>query len=151
MKHPKKTVLLFAILLFTTCTFQKTEGKQLGNQEDRTNTSIKRDDLIGKWNRISDSGLLKESDLIIESIQYNNDSTADIWILDSIGSRKIVGKWIYGFEKQIGNTVANMRIKSDIKLSFNLNENHSYIVLLKLTEEHSKIVMSGHKNRFEKE
>ena len=149
MNYLKTLTLLSMISLFTACVFESRNGEQ-DKSSDINNIEWTSDDIIGKWNQIDTESSLKETTLKIESIQFNENDSAEIQITDSLGSRKINGQWKYGFDKQIGDSALNVKIESDIQVNFNLTKNHAYKLLLKLTEENNKLVMTGHKSRFEK-
>jgi hypothetical protein len=146
MKYLRTLTPLFVVFLFTTCV----NNPETSNLETNK-IEIKSGDLIGKWNQVNTEEALKDSKVNIESIQFNENDSAEISITDSLGSRKIVGEWKYGYKKEIGTTNLSVSVESDIQINFDLTENHRYKILLKLIEDNNKIVMTGHKFRFEKD
>ena len=141
MKIIKTFLFVLVIPFFVFCTPQKTDNRQ--------NKNITTANLLGKWNQVNKNKSLEESNPKVEFFQIMNDSIVDIQIVDSTGKRKITGKWKNGFAQKIGST--KIEIKSDIIIIYNLNDNHRYILSLKLSEENGKIIMLANNYKFEKE
>lgn len=144
MKQHSYLTLFLLTLLVSACTFEVSKTKQ------DNKSSIERNELIGEWTQINNENSFLDSDFQIKSIHFNNDSTANIVINDSIGNSRIIGKWKYGFNKKIKNSIIDIQVQSDIELTFNLRENKFYKLLFIVTEEGNKLVMTSFKNRFEK-
>lgn len=141
MKHLKSIVLIGLIPILTFCTFQSSE-----NNSERSYTSA---ELLGKWNRSYSFKSLLETDVKIESIHFVNDSIAELQINNSTGERKITGTWEKNFEKGIGKT--GIKINSDIRITYFLDENHPYMLLLSLSEKKGELIMFAGNYTFQKE
>lgn len=131
------------LLLLTYCTNQRA-----AKSPDKVYTSA---ELIGKWIQVSADKSPIDANPKIEFIHLINDSVAEIQIHDSARVRKIYGKWENGFKKEIKPLDIKIKIESDIKISFHLADNHSYILVLRLGEENKKIIMTANNYKFEKE
>lgn len=134
------------LLLLTYCTNRSTE-KSL----DRVYTSA---ELLGKWIYVGAAKLPIDANPKIDFIKLINDTVAEIQIHDSTGARKIYGKWENGFKKEIKPIKPldiKIKIESDIKISFQLADNHSYILVLRIGEENKKTKMTANNYKFEKE
>ena len=90
-----------------------------------------------------------ESDTKIEFIQLVNDSIAEVQIIDSTGERKILGTLKNKFEKRIGKT--GIKIKSDIRITYFIDEHHPHILLLNLMEKNGELIMFAGNYEFQKE
>ncbi len=143
MNHLRSITLIALMFLLTHCTNQRSEKSY-----SREYTSA---ELIGKWIQVSADKSLNDTNLKIEFIQLINDSVAEIQIHDSTGIRKLYGKWENGYKKDIQPLDIKIKIESDIKISFHLADNHSYILVLRLGEENKKIIMTANNYKFEKE
>lgn len=141
MKQLKNIALINLLLFFTFCTNQRSEISR-----DRNYTS---DELIGKWKQVSTDNPLNDTKLKIESIQFVNDSVAEVQILESTGVRKVFGKWEKGFKK--GIKLLDISFESDIKLSFSPEDNNFYNLVFLLGEENKKTIMTAYPYKFEKE
>jgi hypothetical protein len=138
-----KIILSFAILslLLTFCVNNKSEK----NSERNFNIS----ELIGMWNQVNTDESLKNKDSKIESIQLVNDSVAKIQLVNSTGERVVIGKWENGFEKELKNL--DLVIETDIKITYYPDKNSTVILLLEISEENNKLIMTGDKLKFKKE
>jgi len=138
-----KIIISFAILslLFTFCVNKKSEK----NSERNFNIS----ELIGMWNQVNTDESLKNKDSKIESIQLVNDSVAEIQLVNSTGERVVIGKWENGFEKELKNL--DLVIETDIKITYYPDKNSTVILLLEISEENNKLIMTGDKLKFKKE
>lgn len=104
---------------------------------------------MGKWNRAYLYESLLESDTKIEFIQFVNDSIAEVQIIDSTGEKKISGTWNNKFEKRIGKT--GIKIESDIRITYFIDEQHTHILLLSLTDKNGELIMYAENYEFQKE
>ncbi len=141
MKHFKSIALIALIPLLSFCTNQRSEKSR-----DIGYTSA---ELLGKWNRVYSDKLLKDTDINIEFIQLVNDSIAEVQINDLNGERKVIGTWINKFEKEIGKT--GIKIKSDISITYFIDEHHPHMLLLRLNEKNEKLIMISGNYKFQKE
>jgi hypothetical protein len=141
MKNLKTLLFVLAIPFFIFCTPQKTD-----NRQDKNVTTAR---LIGRWNQVNKLKSSEVSNPEVEYFQILNDSIVDIQIVDSNKRKKITGKWENGFNQKIGST--KITISGDIKITYDLTDNHRYILTLKLSEDNGKTIMSANKYKFEKE
>jgi len=141
MKKLKTFLFLFAIPFFIFCSPQKTDNKQ--------NKNVTTANLIGKWNQVNKLKSSEVSNPKVEYFQILNDSIVDIQIVDSNERKIITGKWENGFLQKIGSI--KIEINGDIKITYDLTDNHRYILALKLSEENGKTIMLAGKYKFEKE
>ncbi len=142
MKH-LKTILSVTLLsfLFTFCINNKSEQK--------SNINYTSSELLGKWNQVNKNKSLQDKGSKIESIRLINDSIAEIQLIDSVGEKILNGKWENGFNKKL--EMFDSEIESDIKVTYFPDKNNTHILLLILSKENDKVVMSGEKLKFEKE
>jgi hypothetical protein len=131
MKHLKSIALIALLPLLTFCTDQRSR-----KSHDRDFTSS---ELIGKWVRDYSYRSLNETDIKIDFIQLVNDSIAELQINDSIGMRKVSGKWRNNFKKEIGKT--GIKIESDICITYFIDEHNPNILLFSLSERNKKLYM----------
>ena len=141
MKNLKTLLFVLAIPLLIFCSPQKTNNRQ---NKDVTTAS-----LIGKWNQVNKLKSSEVSNPQVEYFQILNDSIVDIQIVDSNKRKKITGIWENGFNQKIGST--KIEISGDIKITYDLPDNHRYILALKLSEDNGKTIMLANKYKFEKE
>ncbi len=141
MKKLKTFLFVLAIPFFIFCTPQKTDNKQ--------NKNVTTANLIGKWNQVNKPKSSEVSNPKVEYFQILNDSIVDIQIVDSNERKIITGKWENGFSQKIGST--KFEINGDIKITYDLTDNHRYILALKLSVENGKTIMLANKYKFEKE
>jgi hypothetical protein len=131
--------ILFAIILSLLFTFCANNKSEKNNERNFTNT-----ELIGKWNQV-----INDKDSKIESIQLVNDSIAKIQLISSSGEKVLMGKWKNGFDKKFKNS--DLVFKSDIKITYYPDEQNTNVLLLKVSEENNKLVMSGNNLKFKRE
>mgnify|MGYP003643622627 CR=1 FL=1 len=127
--------ILFVItvsLLFTFCA-EKNSQRNFTNNE-----------LIGKWSQINNDKVFN-----IESIQLLKDSIAKIQLINSSQDKYLMGKWENGFEKKVKNL--DIEINSDIIITYNPDGQNAGVLMLEISEENEKLIMSGYKLKFEKE
>ena len=141
MKKLKIFLFVITIPFFIFCAPEKTDKKQ--------NKNVTTVNLIGKWNQVNKLKSSEVSNPEVEYFQILNDSIVDIQIADSNTKRKITGKWENGFSQKIGSTKGE--IFGDIKITYDLADNHRYILALKLSEENGKTIMLANNYKFEKE
>ncbi len=141
MNYLRRIASIALLLLLTYCANQGSEKSR-----DRDYTSA---ELIGKWTQVNTDKSLNDKNPKIEFIKLLIDSVAEVQILDSTGVRKIFGKWENGFKKE--NKSLDIKFESDIKISFLLADNQSYILLLRLGEENKKTIMTAYNYKFKKE
>ncbi|WP_167619701.1 hypothetical protein [Maribellus sediminis] len=141
MKNFKTSLFILVIPFFIFCMPQKNDDKQ--------NQTISTANLLGKWNQINKIKLKQEVSPKVEFFQLLNDSVVDIQLVDSAGRRKVTGKWENGFTQQIASS--NIEFRGDIKITYNLNDNHRNILVLKLSEDNGKTIMLANNYKFEKE
>lgn len=134
-----KTILFSIILslLFTFCANRKSE-----ENSERLFTNV---ELIGKWNQIMDESLKNKSSKI-KSIHLVNDTVAEIHLIDE---KVLMGKWEDRFEKESADL--GIAIESDIKITYNTDNQNANILLLKVFEKDTKLIMSAYELQFEKE
>lgn len=138
-----KTILsiTFFSFLFTFCVNNKSEKKS-----DITYTTS---ELLGKWNLVSKNKTLQDKDSKVESIHLINDSIAEIQLINSTDEKVLIGRWENGFNKKLQKF--DLEFESDIKVTYFPDKYNTNILLLKLSKENEKIVMSADKLKFEKE
>jgi hypothetical protein len=78
-----------------------------------------------------------------------NDSIAEVQIIESTGERKVYGKWKNRFKKEIKKL--NIKIESDIKITYSLDDHQIIMLLLDLGEENEKLIMTVKNYKFKKE
>jgi len=86
----------------------------------------KREDVLGVWEATKES-LKKQNQDKVFSFQLNEDSTAIICPND-LTQEKSKGKWLWGFEKNLGNGNFGISFKSDVILD--INSSHRLVLLL---------------------
>ncbi len=137
MKILKTIVFTITVfLLFTFCANNKSEKNAKSNF---TNTELK-----GRWNQAN-----SHKDSKIESIQLLNDSIAKIQLINSDGEKFLMGKWENRFDKKLKNL--NLVFNSDIKITYYPDKQNTTVLLLKVSEENEKLIMSGNDLKFIKE
>lgn len=141
MTNFKTFLFILFIPFFIFCMPQKSN--------DRQNQTMTTANLLGKWNQINKIKTKQEVSPKVEFFQLINDSVVDIQLVDSAGRRKVTGKWENGFTQQIGAT--NIEFHGDIKITYDLNDKHRYILALKLSEDNGKTIMLANNYKFEKE
>jgi len=142
MKSRKVILPIIILILFYVLYPDKKSEKII--EKDFTIT-----ELLGTWNRIESKESLKDKNPKIESIQFVNDSVAEIKLIDSNEKRIVIGKWKKEFEKDYKKI--NLEVKSDIQIIYYPKKNHKVVLLLKTTEENKKAIITGYKMKFEKE
>ena len=137
-----KHIAAIALLFLMTCCINQGSEKSSGKKYTTA-------ELIGKWKliRLDESGHTSLPN--ISFIQLINDGAAEIQMQDSTGVRKVSGKWQNGFKKEIKSP--DVKFESDIKISFRPAFNESVVILLQLSEENGKTVMTSNNYKFEKE
>lgn len=131
---------IILLLFFASCTDKKSKS------HERNYTSA---ELLGKWNQIGTDMTLNDTDSKIEYIHLVNDSVAEVHLIDQTGKRKVSGRWKNKFKKEI--KMANLKIGSDVSITYLPDDNQSYMLLLKLSEENKKLIMTARNYKFEKE
>ena len=136
----KNIASIVLLLLLAFCTNQSSEKSRDG---DYTNA-----ELIGKWNQVSADKSLNDTDPKINFIQLVNDSIAEVQIIESTGERKVYGNWKNRFKKEIKKL--NIKIESDIKITYSLDDHQIIMLLLDLGEENEKLIMTVKNYKFKK-
>lgn len=146
MKIPKFITLFLLAVVTVSCTFQKT-SKAENKKEINNGLLLSRSEIYGKWNQISKVKTYPD----YRYIQFNADSTATIQIAESTGKRLVKANWKYDANRKEKSALGSINIKADIEVNFNMDENHRYILLIKLEKEAGKIIMKANKSKFVKE
>ena len=137
----KNIVSIVLLLLLTFCTNQSSKKSRDG---DYTNA-----ELIGKWNQVSADKSLNDTDPKIKFIQLVNDSIAEVQIIESTGEKKLSGTWKNKFKKEIKKL--NIKVESDISVIYFLDDHYPQMLLLRLSEENEKLIMTVKNYKFKKE
>lgn len=144
MKNFNSMIIFSILMIFTSCIFEKKEADIV---------KIEMSELLGSW--IQTSSIIEGSENpkkgVIHKINFKDDFTAEIEIIDSMGYRNILGNWEINKEYLIGSEYPNVTFISDVILQFNWNDNHRQILALKFEEKNNKKMLTVHENTFEKE
>ena len=86
----------------------------------------KREDVLGVWEATKES-LKKQNQDKVFSFELNADSTVII-CRDGLTQEKSKGKWLWNFEKKLGNSKLGISFKSDV--IFDIDSSHRLGLLL---------------------
>lgn len=141
-------IILSILLIFTSCINDETKNTEKALVE------FKKSEINGEWNRTDISEIEDENELdrSVRKINFKDDFTADIEVLDSGKYKTVTGSWEINGEKSIGPKKMNFSIEADIILTVVRNDSDREIIGLSVEKRDNKKVLRYSKNSiFEKQ